>query len=85
MLWSITHESASAGLRETFKQAVGAGLGMGLLSTHTVAAERRAGLLVDLPMTGWKCNRARSRLQENERISLAAGEGVVATWLFEIR
>jgi molybdate transport repressor ModE-like protein len=46
------------GSNEAVKRAVGAGLGIGLLSTFTIEAERLAGLLVDLPVLGWNCRRS---------------------------
>jgi DNA-binding transcriptional LysR family regulator len=46
------------GSNEAVKRAVEAGLGIGLLSTHSIEAERLAGLLVDLPIEGWECHRS---------------------------
>jgi DNA-binding transcriptional LysR family regulator len=46
------------GSNEAVKRAVEAGLGIGLLSTHAIEAERLAGLLVDLPLAGWDCRRS---------------------------
>lgn len=46
------------GSNEAVKRAVEAGLGIGLLSTHAIEAERLAELLVDLPLVGWTCPRS---------------------------
>jgi DNA-binding transcriptional LysR family regulator len=46
------------GSNEAVKRAVEAGLGIGLLSTHTIEAERIAGLLEDLRLLGWDCHRS---------------------------
>lgn len=46
------------GSNEAVKRAVEARLGIGLLSTHAVEAERLAGLLEDLPLRGWSCRRS---------------------------
>ena len=45
------------GSNEAVKRAVEAGLGIGLLSTHAIEAERLAGLLEDLPLAAWSCRR----------------------------
>lgn len=46
------------GSNEAVKRAVEAGLGIGLLSTHAIGAERQAGMLKDLPLEGWACHRS---------------------------
>ena len=46
------------GSNEAVKEAVEAGLGIGLLSTHAIEAERLADLLADLPIRGWACARS---------------------------
>ncbi|MEA2529424.1 MAG: hypothetical protein QOG89_1068 [Thermomicrobiales bacterium] len=46
------------GSNEAVKRAVEARLGIGLLSTHAIEAERLAGLLEDLPLRGWDCRRS---------------------------
>ncbi|MDQ3044340.1 MAG: LysR family transcriptional regulator [Chloroflexota bacterium] len=46
------------GSNEAVKRAVEAGLGVGLLSTHAIEAERLAELLVDLPLDPWSCHRS---------------------------
>jgi DNA-binding transcriptional LysR family regulator len=46
------------GSNEAVKRAVEAGLGIGLLSTHAIEAERIAELLVDLPLRPWSCHRS---------------------------
>jgi DNA-binding transcriptional LysR family regulator len=55
------------GSNEAVKRAVEAGLGIGLLSTHTIEAERRAGHLVALPLTGWECRRSFWLIRRRDR------------------
>lgn len=62
------------GSNEAVKRAVAAGLGIGLLSTHTVAAERLAGLLVDLAVTGWACRRSFWLIRRRDRVLTRAEE-----------
>ena len=66
------------GSNEAVKRAVEAGLGIGLLSTHTIAAERLAGLLVDLPVAGWACESVRSGLFGGEMKFFYPGRGGVS-------
>jgi DNA-binding transcriptional LysR family regulator len=56
------------GSNEAVKRAVGAGLGIGLLSTFTIEAERLAGLLVDLPVLGWNCRRSFWLIRRRDRV-----------------
>lgn len=62
------------GSNEAVKRAVEAGLGIGLLSTHTIAAERLAGLLVDLPVVGWLCSRSFWLIRRRDRVLTRAEE-----------
>jgi DNA-binding transcriptional LysR family regulator len=62
------------GSNEAVKRAVEAGLGIGLLSTHTVKAERLAGLLVDLPVVGWECRRSFWLIRRHDRALTRAEE-----------
>lgn len=55
------------GSNEAVKHAVEAGLGIGLLSTHAIEAERLAGLLVDLPLPGWTCARSFWLIRRRDR------------------
>lgn len=55
------------GSNEAVKRAVEAGLGIGLLSTFAIEAERLAGLLEDLPLTGWRCDRAFWLIRRHDR------------------
>jgi LysR family transcriptional regulator, low CO2-responsive transcriptional regulator len=66
------------GSNEAVKRAVEAGLGIGLLSTHTIAAERLAGLLVDLPVTGWSCQRSFWLIRRRDRVLTRAEEAFLA-------
>jgi DNA-binding transcriptional LysR family regulator len=45
------------GSDEALKAAIAAGLGIGALSRHAIAAELAAGLLTILPVAGWSCER----------------------------
>ena len=45
------------GSNEAVKRAVAAGLGVGILSTHTLDVDRRAGDLAPLPCADWDCRR----------------------------
>ncbi len=66
------------GSNEAVKRAVEAGLGVGLLSTHTIEAERLAGLLVDLPIVGWLCNRSFWLIRRRDRVLTRAEEAFLA-------
>jgi DNA-binding transcriptional LysR family regulator len=66
------------GSNEAVKRAVQAGLGIGLLSTHTIEAERLAGLLVDLPVTGWMCERPFWLIRRWDRVLTRAEEAFLA-------
>jgi DNA-binding transcriptional LysR family regulator len=45
------------GSNEAVKRAVAAGLGIGILSVHTLAVDQRAGDIAILPCIGWDCRR----------------------------
>ena len=66
------------GSNEAVKRAVEAGLGIGLLSTHTIEAERLAGLLVDLPVAGWTCGRSFWLIRRRDRVLTRAEEAFLA-------
>jgi DNA-binding transcriptional LysR family regulator len=66
------------GSNEAVKRAVAAGLGIGLLSTHSIEAERLAGLLVDLPLTGWECRRSFWLIRRRDRLLTRAEEAFLA-------
>lgn len=66
------------GSNEAVKRAVEAGLGIGLLSTHTIEAERLAGLLVDLPIAGWACTRSFWLIRRRDRTLTRAEEAFLA-------
>jgi DNA-binding transcriptional LysR family regulator len=66
------------GSNEAVKRAVAAGLGIGLLSTHTIMAERLAGLLVDLSVTGWDCRRSFWLIRRRDRVLTRAEEAFLA-------
>lgn len=56
------------GSNEAVKRAVEARLGVGLLSTHAIEAERLADLLEDLPLTGWTCARSFWLIRRSDRM-----------------
>ena len=55
-----------------------AGLGIGLLSTHTIEAERLTGLLVDLPVIRWDCQRSFWLIRRHDRALTRAEEAFLA-------
>jgi DNA-binding transcriptional LysR family regulator len=66
------------GSNEAVKRAVEAGLGIGLLSTHSIEAERLAGLLVDLPIAGWNCSRSFWLIRRRDRVLTRAENAFLA-------
>lgn len=66
------------GSNEAVKRAVEARLGIGLLSTHTIEAERLAGLLVDLPIVGWACQRSFWLIRRRARVLTRAEQAFLA-------
>jgi len=66
------------GSNEAVKRAVQAGLGIGVLSTYTIEAERLAGLLVDLPVVGWTCGRSFWLIRRRDRVLTRAEEAFLA-------
>lgn len=66
------------GSNEAVKRAVEAGLGIGLLSTHTIEAERLAGLLFDLPIRDWYCGRSFWLIRRRDRILTRAEQAFLA-------
>jgi len=66
------------GSNESVKRAVEAGLGIGVLSSHTLAAERQAGLLADLTVTGWECRRSFWLIRRRDRVLTRAEEAFLA-------
>jgi DNA-binding transcriptional LysR family regulator len=66
------------GSNEAVKRAVEAGLGIGLLSTHTIEAERLAELLVDLPIARWQCTRSFWLIRRRDRTLTRAAQAFLA-------
>jgi DNA-binding transcriptional LysR family regulator len=66
------------GSNEAVKRAVEAGLGIGLLSTHSIEAERLAGLLDDLSLAGWTCNRSFWLIRRRDRVLTTAEQAFLA-------
>ena len=66
------------GSNEAVKRAVEARLGIGLLSTHAIEAERLAGLLEDLPLAAWSCKRSFWFIRRNDRVLTRAEEAFLA-------
>ena len=50
-------DTIELGSNEAVKRAVSAGLGIGVLSTHTVQIDRQAGAVVTLDCDDWDCRR----------------------------
>ena len=66
------------GSNEAVKRAVEARLGIGLLSTHAMEAERLAELLVDLPIAGWDCGRSFWLIRRRDRVLTRAEQSFLA-------
>jgi molybdate transport repressor ModE-like protein len=66
------------GSNEAVKRAVEAGLGVGLLSTHAIEAERIAELLVDLPLRPWSCHRSFWLIARRDRVLTRAARTFLA-------
>jgi LysR family transcriptional regulator, low CO2-responsive transcriptional regulator len=66
------------GSNEAVKRAVEAGLGIGLLSTHVIEAERLAKLLVGLPITGWQCGRSFWLIRRRDRVLTRAEQAFLS-------
>jgi DNA-binding transcriptional LysR family regulator len=59
------------------KLAVAAGLGIGVLSTHTLQVDVRAGDIVILPCVDWSCARQFWLVQRRDRRPTRAQEAFV--------
>ena len=66
------------GSNEAVKRAVEAGLGIGLLSSHAIEAERLAGLLEDLALAGWICHRSFWLIRRRDRTLTRAAQAFLA-------
>jgi DNA-binding transcriptional LysR family regulator len=66
------------GSNEAVKRAVEAGLGIGLLSTVAIETERLAGMLVDLPVQGWCCERTFWLIRRRDRLLTRAEQAFLA-------
>ena len=66
------------GSNEAVKRAVEANLGVGLLSTHAIEAERLAGLLEDLPLRSWRCVRSFWLIRRRDRTLSRAEQAFLA-------
>lgn len=66
------------GSNEAVKRAVEARLGIGLLSSRAIEAERLAGLLEDLPLAGWSCRRAFWLIRRRDRVLTRAEQEFLA-------
>ena len=70
------------GSNETIKQAVMAGLGISLISAHTIEAEIASGRLVILKMEGLPIVRQWFAIQRADRMLSAPGQ---AMWMFMVK
>lgn len=66
------------GSNEAVKRAVEARLGIGLLSTHAIEAERLAGLLDDLVLAPWSCERTFWLIRRRDRRLTRAEQAFLA-------
>ena len=66
------------GSNEAVKRAVEAGLGVGLLSIHTVRDECASGRLVELPIQGWACRRSFWQIHRADRTLTRAEQAFLA-------
>ena len=56
------------GNNEAVKRAVAVGLGVGILSTHTLSVDRRAGDVVTLRCRDWECRRQFWLIRRKDRL-----------------
>ncbi len=73
----VPNDTIELGSNEAVKRAVAAGLGIGVLSTHTVAVDRRAGVIVSLDCPGWNCQRQFWLIHRSDRILTRAERAFV--------
>lgn len=64
----VPGDTIELGSNEAVKRAVSAGLGVGVLSTHTVTIDRKAGAIVSLACRGWDCGRQFWLIHRRDRI-----------------
>lgn len=76
----VPGETIELGSNEAVKRSVAAGLGIGVLSTHSVAIDRRAGLIMTLPVDDWNCTRHFWLIHRGDR-QLTRAERVFITLL----
>ncbi len=74
----VPGETIELGSNEAVKRAVSAGLGVGVLSTHTVAVDRRAGAVMTLTCVGWECRRQFWLLRRHDRLLTHAERAFIA-------
>jgi len=63
----IPGETIELGSNESVKRAVSVGLGIGVLSTHSIAVDRQAGAVVVLSCPNWECIRQFWLIHRRER------------------
>ncbi len=68
------------GSNEAVKRAVAAGIGIGILSTHTLEIDCRAGAIAPLPCPDWDCRRQFWLIRRADR-PLSHAEGAFVTLL----
>lgn len=61
-------ETIELGSNEAVKRAVSAGLGIGVLSTHSVSIDRQAGAVVSLRCADWECSRSFWLIRRTDRL-----------------
>jgi DNA-binding transcriptional LysR family regulator len=73
----VPRETIELGSNEAVKRAVSAGLGIGVLSTHTVAVDRKARAVVALAVRGWDCRRQFWLIHRTDRLLTRAEQAFI--------
>lgn len=71
-------ETIELGSNEAVKRAVAAGLGIGVLSTHSVAIDCGAGIIVTLSVDDWNCTRQFWLIHRGDRLLSRAERAFIA-------
>lgn len=74
----VPRDTIELGSNEAVKRAVAAGLGIGVLSTHTVSIDQRAGAIVTLACGGWNCRRQFQLIYRRDRVLTRAEQAFIA-------
>jgi DNA-binding transcriptional LysR family regulator len=74
----VPRDTIELGSNEAVKRAVAAGLGIGVLSTHTVSIDQQAGAIVTLTCGGWNCRRQFQLIYRRDRVLTRAEQAFIA-------